>query len=133
MKLAPAIAALFLFVPVIEAQYIDVTTSSRTATASAYGFDYEYDDGIYLSTVAPTPTGEWISDLDADLGDYWGYAVGRGQAFHKSLLDGDELHFDLVASTSTARTRSESSTSSSRTRTAVRSRWATRWVVPEPS
>lgn len=97
-----AVFALALLGPAARAQSLVVTDSNRTLEASAFGFDYEYDDGLLLNDAAPGPTGAWSSALDADLVDYWSYDVARGRAAEDSLIAADKISFQLDASATTA-------------------------------
>ncbi|MEM7305423.1 MAG: hypothetical protein AAF682_02075 [Planctomycetota bacterium] len=99
MKLA--LAALPLFASLAAAQSVDVVSAERRTEVGAYGFDFEFDDGLLLNESSPDVAGPWSSDLVGDLDDYYGIDVADAQATVDSTLSGTELSADLdvVAST----------------------------------
>lgn len=84
------------------AQVLNVTEGTRTAEASAFGYDYDFNNGILLKDQSVALSGRWLVNLDADLHDYYGYAVGRGTAVEQSTIDADTLAFTIDVTASTA-------------------------------
>lgn len=86
---------LALLAAAADAQTLTVTQADRSLYAQAFGYDYEFNDGISDSASNTALSGEWIDAVDADLDDYYGIPVGRGQAYQESQIDPSSLSFTL--------------------------------------
>ncbi len=84
------------------AQVLDVTEGTRTAEASAFGYDYDFNNGVLLKDHSFALSDRWVANLDADLHDYYSYAVGRGTAVQESTIGVDALSFTIDVTASTA-------------------------------
>lgn len=86
---------LLALAPVAGAQNLNVTDADRSLYAQAFGYDYEFNDGTSDSASTAATSGEWIDSVDADLYEWYGSHVGRGQAYQESQIDPDSLYFTL--------------------------------------
>lgn len=86
---------------VAQAQVLSVTSAKRSIRGFAFGFDHDFNNGQEVTDQTLAPAGEWISEVAADLHDYYGYAVGKGQAYEESQIGPQALSFtvDVMATT----------------------------------
>lgn len=98
MKLAPP--ALVLLASLAGAQ-VDVQGAERRTEVAAFGFDYEFNNGLSDSESDASTAGAWSSDLVGDLDDYYGVHVADARAVQVSALSSSTLSADLDATAST--------------------------------
>ena len=84
------------------AQALDVTEGTRTAEVQAFGFDYDFDDGLQQKDFNFELQGPWSADLVGDLDDYYGFDVADARATQVSGVAPTLLECDLDAVTSAA-------------------------------
>lgn len=85
-----------------HAQTIDVSSSTRQAHVWLFGSQGNFHDGSLRRAASPTPSGEWVSELEAELEDPQALPVCRARTYQESQISGDSIVFTLDGRAETA-------------------------------
>ncbi|MEM6997271.1 MAG: hypothetical protein AAF721_42595, partial [Myxococcota bacterium] len=80
---------------------VSIQSASRGYYAQAFGFDYEFNDGISAQGDNQALAGDWTVVDAADLVDYYGNDVAIGTVDHDSAVGADGLSFVLECAAAT--------------------------------
>ncbi len=97
-----AIACLVAATPVpVPTPSIQIGTATRTTYAQAYGFDWEFDDGVEVSD-STNATGGWVQSQSVDLLDWYFIPVASSTIYQESQIDPDLVTLTMDATADTA-------------------------------
>jgi|GEM_PF-3406544 len=83
--------ALVTLAPLARAQAVEVTAHHRAYDLWASGYDYEFDDGIWVQRETHELLAPWNRDEEVVLDDYYGVEVSRASATHDSAWTSEGL------------------------------------------